>query len=375
MLAETASSFTAGTSDNEIAHKHIAIIGAGCASLSLAARVSELPDANLHIIEPPYPVQADHVWGFWAMDWLDRTRSLVRKSWHKWAIITEHSNTVMQSADHPYQAISRHQWLAKCREQAVQHGVTFHDSLDAARLDRDAEIFDSRPPKVADGVMLQHFVGFEVRAAAGSFDDSTAILMDFRCDQSRGMHFIYCLPFSDRDALVESTMFSPQQAPPQFYEKAISDWLAKVAKVTDFDITRRETGSIPLGFFARHDPELRGIGGNAGAIRPSSGYAFAFIQKQIDRALIRVKAGKPLDFTTPHRKIDLWMDRIFLSVLRHQPQIAPKIFGAMASRLNGDEFAMFLSGEATLGLRLKVILAMPIWPFLRALFRPESDAP
>ncbi|MGB1864008.1 MAG: lycopene cyclase family protein, partial [Candidatus Puniceispirillum sp.] len=72
----------------------------------------------------------------------------------------------------------------------VQNGVTFHDSLDAAHLDRDAEIFDSRPPKVADGVMLQHFVGFEVRAAAGSFDDSTAILMDFRCDQSRGMHFI-----------------------------------------------------------------------------------------------------------------------------------------------------------------------------------------
>ncbi|MGB2320104.1 MAG: lycopene cyclase family protein, partial [Candidatus Puniceispirillum sp.] len=108
MLAETASSFTAGTSDNEIAHKHIAIIGAGCASLSLAARVSELPSTNLHIIEPPYPVQADHVWGFWAMEWLDRVRPLVRKSWHKWAVITEHANTVMQSADHPYQAISRH---------------------------------------------------------------------------------------------------------------------------------------------------------------------------------------------------------------------------------------------------------------------------
>ena len=28
------------------------------------------------------------------------------------------------------------------------------------------------------------------------FDDSTAILMDFRCDQSKGIHFIYFLPFS-----------------------------------------------------------------------------------------------------------------------------------------------------------------------------------
>lgn len=374
MLAEARSSSTSGTPDNALAKKHIAIIGAGCASLSLAALANELPRTQLHIIEPSYPAHADHVWGFWAMDWLDRVRPLVRKSWHKWMIVTEQSHNVMHAVQHPYQAISRHQWLAQCRDQAVQHGVTFHDSLDAARLEAAADIFDSRPPKVPDGVMLQHFAGFEVRAPAGSFDESTAILMDFRCDQSHGMHFIYCLPFSDRDALVESTMFSPQQAPPSFYEKAIADWLTEVAKISNFDITRREAGVIPLGFFARHDPDLRGIGANAGAIRPSSGYAFGFILKQIHHALARVKAGKPLVFITPHRMIDLWMDRIFLSVLRYQPQIAPKIFSAMASRLSGDEFAMFLSGEATMGLRLKVILAMPIWPFLRALFRAEPDA-
>lgn len=374
MLAEPASSSMSGASDHALAKKHIAIIGAGCASLSLAALANELPRAQLHIIESSYPAHADHVWGFWAMDWLDRVRPLVRKSWHKWAIVTEQSYSVMHAAHHPYQAISRHQWLAQCRDQATKHGVTFHDSLDAARLDAEAAIFDSRPPKVPDGVMLQHFAGFEVRAPAGSFDPSTAILMDFRCDQSHGMHFIYCLPFSDREALVESTMFSPQQAPQPFYEKAITDWLTKVAKITDYDIIRREAGVIPLGFFARHDPDLRGIGANAGAIRPSSGYAFGFIQKQIHHALARVKAGKPLAFDAPHRTVDLWMDRIFLSVLRNQPQLAPRLFSVMATRLNGDEFAMFLSGEATMMLRLKVILAMPIWPFLRALFRPEPDA-
>jgi len=370
MLAEN----TSLSLDITESKKDIAVIGAGCAGLSLAAKANELPSAKLHIITPPHHAHADHVWGFWAMDWLNQVRPLVRKSWHKWSIVNEQTNHVMHSDDHPYQAISRHQWLAQCRDQATMHGVNFHESLDAANLGAGAEIFDSRPPKVADGVMLQHFTGFEVRAPAGSFDDSTAILMDFRCDQSRGMHFIYCLPFSDRDALVESTMFSSQQAPIDFYETAIADWLGKIARITDFEITRRETGMIPLGFFARHDPALPGIGANAGAIRPSSGYAFAFIQKQIDHALTQIKAGRPLAFETPHRKIDLWMDRIFLSVLRHQPQIAPRIFSAMASRLNGDEFAMFLSGEATTGLRLKVILAMPIWPFLCALFRPEPDA-
>ena len=64
--------------------------------------------------------------------------------------------------------------------------------------------------------MLQHFVGWEVKAAAGAFDPTTAILMDFRCDQTQGMHFIYCLPFSDQEALIESTLFSPELAPARF---------------------------------------------------------------------------------------------------------------------------------------------------------------
>ena len=46
----------------------------------------------------------------------------------------------------------------------------------------------------------------------------------------------------------------------------------------------------------------------------------------------------------------------------------------MATRLTGDEFAQFLSGEANIILRLKVIMAMPPWPFIRALLRLEAIA-
>ena len=46
--------------------------------------------------------------------------------------------------------------------------------------------------------MLQHFQGYVVETKEDVFDDATAILMDFRCDQSRGIHFIYLLPFSKK---------------------------------------------------------------------------------------------------------------------------------------------------------------------------------
>jgi lycopene beta-cyclase len=68
----------------------------------------------------------------------------------------------------------------------------------------------------------------------------------------------------------------------------------------------------------------------------------------------------------PHQAIDLWMDAVLLHVLRQFPQLAPDLFLRMAAALTGDEFATFLSGEAGWRLRLKVILAMPKWPFLKA---------
>jgi lycopene beta-cyclase len=236
------------------------------------------------------------------------------------------------------------------------------------------QVFDSRPPKWRANMMVQHFIGWEVRAEAGSFNEDSAILMDFRCDQSRGVHFIYCLPFSDREALVESTLISPNIEHDEFYEDAISTWLSDCAGVNFFEVLRREKGAIPLGLMKRHDPDYQGIGSNCGAIRPSSGYAFSFIQKQIATALNQVANGNKLSFFSPHKKIDLFMDRVFLSVLRNQPHYAPKLFTAMATRLTGDEFAQFLSGEADIILRLKVIMAMPPWPFIRALLRLEAIA-
>ena len=71
--------------------------------------------------------------------------------------------------------------------------------------------------------------------------------MDFRCDQSRGVHFIYYLPFTQRRALVESTLFSPSLAPEDFYDKAIKHYLANHLECTDYTVKRRERGVIPYG--------------------------------------------------------------------------------------------------------------------------------
>ena len=178
---------------------------------------------------------------------------LTIKTWHKWIIQTSNSKTVMHSRHHPYKAVKRKNWMAHCKAIAQKHDVTFHTSLTKIDKLKCAQIFDSRPPKFRPGMMVQHFIGWEVQAPPGSFNQETAILMDFRCDQSRGVHFIYCLPFSDSKALIESTVFSTTIEPNSFYEAAITNWLSDCAGIQNFKVIKTEQGAIPLGFMERHD--------------------------------------------------------------------------------------------------------------------------
>jgi lycopene beta-cyclase len=353
----------------------VSVIGAGCAGLSLAARAADLPGHKLSLIVSKPDDADDHIWGFWAMEWLESATLAARKQWAHWEIISNDQHVVHHSARHPYCAIHRRRWLQDCQDKAEANGVEFRHDLftqSAAEKTKAGQVLDSRPPPVPNGVMLQHFVGWEVRAAADTFDPTKAILMDFRCDQTRGMHFIYCLPFSDQEALIESTLFSPELAPGDFYDAAITGYLKSICQLSEFEISRRESGVIPLGVLGQHDPKLVGIGANGGAIRPSSGYAFSFIHKQIDYAVSHAVAGRPLAVGVPHSAFELWMDRIFLAVLRRHPELAPDIFTAMAAALTGDEFARFLSGEAGVKTWIKVVMAMPKIPFLWGLMHPEA---
>lgn len=361
---------------HRVVKQAVHILGDGCAGMSLAAKADELPRHRLTMVIPNgAPEQRDHIWGFWKLAGLEKAVSLARHKWHRLRVITPSGSTLLRCDQHPYHALHRKQWQSDCRKRAKAHGVSFIKQ-DKLRDDPNAQVLDSRPPPIPDGQMVQHFIGWEIAAPKGSFDPETAILMDFRCDQSRGIHFMYVLPFSDRRALVESTMFAPQREPDTFFEAAMMTYIEQYHHINNYEIERFERGAIPLGRLPRGAGPHIGIGGNGEAIRPSSGYAFAFIQKQIAAAINNASAigrtterAGPLVIRRPHKDVDLWMDEVFVMALRHWPTTAPMLFLRMARALSGDEFALFLSGEAGWLLRLKVIIAMPKWIFLKALFR------
>ena len=205
--------------------RDIEIIGDGCAALSFAARADEV-NGNVTLIRPNNAPEAkDHVWGFWSDPLLLEAKTMAKQTWHKWAIITHDEKAVLGSETKPYNAFKRSEWMDHCHSLAESSGVKIIDQKDWVKSENSL-LFDTRPPVVPVGCVLQHFRGIEIRTAEAKFDPNIAILMDFRVDQSKGMHFIYLLPYSESEALVESTIFSPNLVDSQYYLDSIDTYLA-----------------------------------------------------------------------------------------------------------------------------------------------------
>lgn len=357
----------------------IAIIGAGCAGLSLARRLTLSGAGYRARLYGPVSTAATqgHSWGFWATNGLEEQARLATQSWAKWQIITPAQKITQRADNHPYCRLDSRTWLGHCLKAIAGQVPMDEAGPDEAAPDKPETglVFDSRPPTLPDGAMLQHFRGVEIKAKKPCFDADTAILMDFRCDQSRGIHFIYLLPYSPDQALVESTMFSPTVQEDAFYDQAITAYLDAHWDTGGYEVHHREAGCIPMAFVEPRETGLLAIGANGGCVRPSSGYAFCYIQRQADEIVRRLGSG-PAELSLaslppPIRRFDLFLDKVFLRVIRRHPETAPDLFARIATALSGDEFARFMSGLADFTIYAKLITAMPTGLFVSALWDTE----
>ena len=138
------------------------ILGDGCAAMMLASMKDQLPNHDLTIVHPTdAPMGKDHMLGFWNTDGLDFAVNCSRKSWSKWAIITNTEKNVMHSENHAYHIMHKATFLEQCRNKAEQLNVQFAEQS-TIKADDSVLTFDSRPPRSSHGAMLQHFLGQEI---------------------------------------------------------------------------------------------------------------------------------------------------------------------------------------------------------------------
>ena len=78
--------------------------------------------------------------------------------------------------------------------------------------------------------ILQHFEGWFIKSKEDLFDSTTGRLMDFRVSQKHGTTFMYLLPITKNEALIEYTLFSEKTLKKNEYETELKKYISKSLK-------------------------------------------------------------------------------------------------------------------------------------------------
>ncbi len=204
--------------------------------------------------------------------------------------------------------------------------------------------------------LKQHFIGWFVRTENAVFDAETPLFMDFRVQQRNNTRFMYVLPFSPKEALVEYTLFSETLLEDEEYEWEIDQYLREMG-AGSVQILEREKGNIPMTCFPFKQLQSRRliyIGSAGGWTKASTGFAFARISQFTKQLVSHMAKGKPAHTFDIRSRYTIY-DLIFLDVLHRRNHLGSSIFSAMFQKNSFAEVLTFLNETGTISGDLKII--------------------
>jgi lycopene beta-cyclase len=372
----------------------VAILGAGLSGLSLACALLEAGVSEpIVLIDRRTTWERDRTWCTWASESM-RFGELAGHRWAHWRITAGGAEALGGSSRRPYVHLdARDVYRTALDRLAAAPNVELRtgETVLGVSADRDqapvittrtgtidaSTIFDAlgpgspllSPPVEDDVELVQSFLGWEVELEVPRFDPRVATLMDFRPDGRAGLRFLYVLPFSSTRALIEDTSIGRMPVPPAERRRMLAQELRDGLGVDSWQVLHEERGRIPMStrrFALQHGPHVHAVGAAAGAIRPSSGYAFSRIQRHCTQVARAHAGSRPFPTRLAPRRTTA-LDTIFLRALAAEPDGFPEIFLRLTSAVPGDTFARFMTDESSPWEDAHVIGALPKGPFLSAL--------
>ena len=374
----------------------IAILGAGCAGLSLAAALgmARVP-GHVCLMEPRITYKRDRTWCFWNTEEHPFV-SAISHAWARWRVSSGSQHALQGSDRYKYCHIAGDAFyraalesIDHCADQELCRGVSIdsvephHTGYVAVETNQGRllarHVFDSRPPVLdpkASPALLQRFMGWHVRASEPRFDPATVELMKFLPSDVPGrVRFLYLLPFSVTEALVEMTYLDDPGLPEPPYEADLRQSLQEHA--CDWEVLYTEQGSLPMQAsrpISTSDGRVHSIGMRGGRIKPSSGYGFLRIQRHSRSIARSLAAGSPIPTSVePH--LYSTMDNIFLRALRNSNTAVPALFLRMFARTDADALVRFLSETSAPDEMLRVAWSLPKLPLLKAALQSARTVP
>lgn len=379
---------------NNPSHFDYIIIGAGAAGLMLAdamATDSFFKGNSILLLDKDSKKTNDRTWCFWEKG-EGQFDSLIHKKWNhiyfggkqfsKRFQITPYSYKMIRGIDF-YQTILqriRNHSNIVFKQALVTHVSDIGEMVSVTTSEETYmggkvfnSIFDYKmiTHQSKYPVLQQHFVGWFVKTTKPVFDVDQATYMDFSIAQKGNTRFMYVLPTSENEALVEYTLFSENLLQKEAYENAIKNYLDKNLDVSDYEIMETEMGSIPMtcyDFQEHHSTNIRYIGTAGGWAKPSTGYTFASTARKIPLLLQYIKTGQPLHQLSFKNRFWFY-DLLFLDVLYKDNANGHHIFETLFKNRSPQLIFKFLDEKTSFWEDIKYIWGCPKKPFIKALFR------
>jgi lycopene beta-cyclase len=342
----------------------VIIAGAGASGLSLAWHLSnEHHDLSIALIDQSFQLTDNKTWCFWD-DNAIIDPSILHFQWDQIELRNEDSSVSRRLKKHHYNCIrsSRYQEFileklkSDNRFKLIESTITgmYSENNVAILRTRKGEFsakylfpsFNNQPDdKIIHSkatYLKQHFLGWDITTKNNVFDSRVATLMDFRVPQSDGFAFVYVLPFSPREALVELTYFTRDVLPQKHYETRLKNYLEQNWSLTinpsipNYEVTRSEFGVIPM-IDIPYSHETRDgiypIGINGGLPKASTGYTFSRIQNDSKRITKAILEGNLIRKTNHSPWRYKYYDMLILHLLKENPEHVTEIFMTLFKKI------------------------------------------
>lgn len=368
----------------------IAIVGGGLAGgLTALALARRRPDIDLTVIDSGPTFGGNHTWSFFDSD------------------VTADAKWLVDQIDHKHWPDHEVHFPARHREIALGYNSIRSDALDRAlkaaldpasirlgtpvveltataltlaggeRIEADA-VIDARGPRELPGFELgwQKFVGRYL-----NFDRPHGIvrpmIMDATVEQIDGYRFVYRLPISPTELLIEDTYYSASRDLDVAALEARIEADATRLGAGHAGLIEQEQGVLPVVMSGDIDalwqgPEIPKIGSAGGFFHPTTSYSFpdaianaALIAEQRDLG------AAALHRLLHRRAAELWKDRLFFRLLDKmlfraaEPAKAYRVLEHFY-RLPPNVVARFYSARLTAFDKLRILSGKPPVPIGRA---------
>ena len=375
-------------------HYHYIFTGSGLSALMTVYEMmlsGKFNDKSILLIDENPKKSNDRTWCFW--DEKHLFDEIVSKKWSQAIFSNEKFTRVLELTPYEYKKIDGLAFYEMVFKMISEHKnihflnqkvVDFTELGDHCVVKTASEgsegnftcnkVFNSiyNPKEVTSQskypLIHQHFVGWFIKSKEAVFTPNCATFMDFSVELKNNTRFMYVLPTSTTEALLEYTLFSKNLLSKEEYEAEIQNYITKLG-ITEYEIIEKEAGNIPMTsfpFWKNNTKNIVQIGSAGGWTKASTGYTFKNAVKK-SKALVKFLKSES-DFRKFHKKDKFWFyDLLLLDILNSKNHLGPSIFSAMFKEGSSEVVFKFLDEKTSLWEDLQVIWRCPKMPFIVAL--------